>query len=111
MSNKSFEGYQILDNEGPTVPNGFKFNALNGSSIQIELNLAQWKRISNRPIVSLISYRVGTRVELKSQFQIFTAWNQDNRIFETIQPWTLNGPKVPDSDTIQSPAGKLNSVK
>ena len=54
MSNKSFEGYQILDNEGPTVPNGFKFNALNGSSIQIELNLAQWKRISNRRIVSLI---------------------------------------------------------
>ena len=67
MSNKSFEGYQILDNEGPTVPNGFKFNALNGSSIQIELNLAQWKRISNRPIVSLISYRVGTKVELRSE--------------------------------------------
>ena len=64
MSNKSFEGYQILDNEGPTVPNGFKFNALNGSSIQIELNLAQWKRISNHRIVSLKFFRVGTMIPI-----------------------------------------------
>ena len=67
MSNKSFEGYQILDNEGPTVPNGFKFNALNGSSIQIELNLAQWKRISNRRIVALIlRYLTGWARKLNS---------------------------------------------
>ena len=67
MSNKSFEGYQILDNEGPTVPNGFKFNTLNASSIQNELNLAQWKRISNRGIVSLRFFWVGTQVKRGSQ--------------------------------------------
>ena len=56
MTNKSFEGLQILDNEGPTVPNGFKINSLNGSSIQIELNQAQWKRISNRRFVTLENF-------------------------------------------------------
>ena len=87
MSNKSFEGYQILDNEGPTVPNGFKFNALNGSSIQIELNLAQWKRISNRPIVSLISYRVGTRVELKSE--LFKYSQLEIKVIEFLKLFSL----------------------